>query len=472
MQLVITPEESAALDAAASGRIEALMERAGLWVALAAVEMGATYGTRVAVLAGPGNNGGDGYVAAKYLRRRGAAVTVHARGYPRGDYSAARKAAVAAEHAGVRVVPLAGPEPVDLIIDGLFGVGFHGELPSDVQPWLEHSAPVLAIDVPSGLSATDGTASGPVFCAARTVTFHAFKVGHLIGVGPEQCGAIEVRDIGLAGGRPELLLADESDVPLPPRPRTAHKWSAGSVVVVGGSPGLTGAVALAASSALEAGAGSVAAAVPGRWQSTLDALSPGILTAGIGEGERFDAADAGAVLEYASRFDVLAVGPGLGGDQEKLVAELIAGRQGPLLIDADGLNAITDVAGLKARAGPTVLTPHAGEFQRLTGHAASYRAAGILAAEADSVVLLKGNPTFVVDEGASWVITTGGPELATIGTGDVLTGMLAAFWSRGLDGLSAARTAAYWHGIAGGEVAKRRVVTAENLAAAIGTVVA
>ncbi|NNF86957.1 MAG: NAD(P)H-hydrate epimerase, partial [Acidimicrobiia bacterium] len=232
MQLVITPEESAVLDAAAADRIEALMERAGLWVALAAVQMGVGYGSRVAVLAGPGNNGGDAYVAAKYLARRGVAVVVHARGYPKGDYSAARKASTAAVDAGVRVEPFGEPTPADLVIDGLFGAGFHGELPADVHPWLSHTAPVLAIDVPSGLNAADGRVEGEAFYGDRTVTFHSLKVGHLLGEGPERCGPIDVRDIGLDGGTPELRLAEESDVLVPGRSRTAHKWSAGSVLVV------------------------------------------------------------------------------------------------------------------------------------------------------------------------------------------------------------------------------------------------
>lgn len=468
MRLVITPQESAALDAQASHRIGALMEQAGLWVAVAAADMGAGYGTRVAVLAGPGNNGGDAYVAAKHLKRRGAAVTVHARSQPKGDES--RVAAAAAAAAGVRTVPLGRPEPADLVVDGLFGVGFHGDLPEDVLPWLDHPAPLLAIDVPSGLNATDGSVAGSVFTATRTVTFHALKVGHLVGEGPDRCGTVEVRDIGLEGGRPELLLTEEGDVPLPPRERVSHKWSAGSVLVVGGSPGLTGAVALAGVSALEAGAGAVAAAVPGRWQAGLDALNPGLITVGIGDGVRFEAADAAAVLDYGSRFDVLALGPGLGPDQDKLVEEVLAGRQGPLLIDADGLNAIGSLDMLTARRGPTILTPHAGEFARLAGRSATYAAARELATGASVVVLLKGNPTFVVGDDAPWVVTTGGPELATIGTGDVLTGMVAAYWARGLDALSAARAGAFWHGRAGSRLAERSTVTAERLVGEVGRV--
>ncbi|NNJ47350.1 MAG: NAD(P)H-hydrate dehydratase [Acidimicrobiia bacterium] len=469
MQLGITPEESAVLDAAAADRIEALMERAGLWVALAAVQMGVGYGSRVAVLAGPGNNGGDAYVAAKYLARRGVAVVVHARGYPKGDYSAARKASTAAVDAGVRVEPFGEPTPADLVIDGLFGAGFHGELPADVHPWLSHTAPVLAIDVPSGLNAADGRVEGEAFYGDRTVTFHSLKVGHLLGEGPERCGPIDVRDIGLDGGTPELRLAEESDVLVPGRSRTAHKWSAGSVLVVGGSPGLTGAVMLAAASALQAGAGAVAAAVPGRWQAALEGMSAGVMTRGIGTEDRFDPSDVAELLAQAARFDVLALGPGLGPEQEKFVAELVSRWDGKLLIDADGLNAIVDPGRLRRAAG-TLITPHAGEFRRLTSDDATYGAASSLAGAQDVVVLLKGNPTFVAGSGAPWVIVEGGPELATIGTGDVLTGAVAALWAGGLDAEDAAVAGAFWHGRAGRSLAARTVVTAEKLVDEIGAV--
>jgi NAD(P)H-hydrate epimerase len=469
MQLVITPEESAVLDAAAADRIEALMERAGLWVALAAADMGVGYGSRVAILAGPGNNGGDGYVAAWYIARRGAAVTVHARGFPKGDYSASRKAACRAVKAGVRVRPFGEPVAADLIIDGLFGAGFHGSLPEDVLPWLAHEAPVLAIDVPSGLSAGDGRVAGEAFFADRTVTFHARKVGHLLGEGPERCGRVEVRDIGLEGGAPELRLVEVVDAPVPTRERTAHKWSAGSVLVVGGSPGLTGAVLLAASAALHAGAGAVAAAVPGAWQPAIEGMSAGVMTRGIGKGERFEPSDIPDLLDQAARFDVLALGPGLGPDQDKFVAELLTRWDGKLLIDADGINALSNATSLQRRGG-TIITPHAGEFRRLTGDEATYGAADALALATGCTVLLKGNPTFVLGDGAPWVVTAGGPELATIGTGDVLTGTVAALWAAGLSPGEAARAGAFWHGRAGSSLARRARVTAEELVGEVGVV--
>lgn len=166
---------------------------------------------------------------------------------------------------------------------------------------------------------------------------------------------------------------------------------------------------------------------------------------------------------------MLALGPGLGPSQEQFVAESLARWDGRLLIDADGLNAIKD-AGRLQRAGSTIITPHAGEFRRLTGDDASYRAADALARATGATVLLKGNPTFVLGDGAPWVVTEGGPELATIGTGDVLTGTVAALWSAGLTPAEAARSGAYWHGVAGRSLARRSVVTAEALVDEVGAV--
>jgi len=466
MRLVITPEESGRLDAAAEDPVGVLMERAGLGVALAAVDLGVGYGSRVTVLAGAGNNGGDGYVAARYLVRRGARVTVQALGHPKQSSSAAFEAAARATTAGVNVVDFGPPQQADLIIDALFGVGFHGSLPDEVLPWLEHPAPVVAVDVPSGLHAATGEVSAAAFSAAITVTFHALKPGHLLGEGPERCGSIQVVDIGLRGGEPEFRLCEPEDAPLPVRARTTHKWSAGSVAVVGGSQGMTGAAVLAARSALHSGAGSSVVVCPGRMQPVAAAMSPGLMTRGIGDGDRFKTADVSDVLAFTERFDVVVLGPGQGAD-DGFASELVARRGGKLLVDADGLNNLDGVETLAGRAGGTVITPHAGEFRRLTGEPASPAAATALSARMGGVVLLKGNPTFVFGT-ERWVVTSGGPELATIGTGDVLSGFVGALWAAGLDAEAAARAAAFWHGVAGAELARHRVVTAEDLVHTIG----
>jgi len=163
----------------------------------------------------------------------------------------------------------------------------------------------------------------------------------------------------------------------------------------------------------------------------------------------------------------MALGPGLGPGQEDFVAGLLQNWEGPLLIDADGINALRSPEALVERSYPTLITPHAGEFRRLTGLDASYRNAWELAVRTGAVVVLKGSPTFVAGE-QLWAVTSGGAELATIGTGDVLTGLTAALWARGLDPETAGRSAAYWHGRAGSAIAQRSTVTAEQLAAEVG----
>ncbi|HEY5578127.1 MAG TPA: NAD(P)H-hydrate epimerase, partial [Acidimicrobiia bacterium] len=372
MEPVITVAQAAEWDARSREPVTALMQRAGLAVAIAASELGAGYGKRVAVLAGPGNNGGDGYVAARYLARRGAAVEVIALSEPRSD--ACRSAAGQAAASGVTVNPWRSPKEAslpDLLIDALFGAGFRGALPDEVAPWTTVTAPVLAVDVPSGLDATTGAIEGASFRAVRTVTFGALKVGHLLGVGPEVSGTVTVADIGLTPGPSEFWVCHSTDAARPSRARTGHKWSVGSVMLVGGSPGLTGALWLAARSALSAGVGAVRAVLPAGLERSFP--SPELMTLAVGAGDRLQAEDAREILKASERFDVLVVGPGLGVGQTGLVTAIVEGRKGPLVVDADGLGAITDPAVLTQRPGPTVLTPHAGEFRKLTGTDAGYR---------------------------------------------------------------------------------------------------
>lgn len=468
MEPLITPQESGRLDLAADDPLEMLMERAGLGVALVAVEMGIGYGDRVTVLAGRGNNGGDGYVAAKHLARRGVDVTVHPFGYPRGDASPARMAALAAVRAGARIARPGQSDRSDLIIDAVFGVGFRGHLPAEVVPWTLLDTPLLSVDVPSGLDATLGTVEDAAFYADVTVTFQAAKTGHVLGEGPERTGELIVFDIGLGEPRPEMMLCEDIDAPTPVRMRHAHKWSVGSVAVVGGSPGITGAAMLTAQSALAAGAGAAAVVCPGALGATYAAMDPGVMNVGVGTGSRFEIDDAVAVVEAAGRYDVLAVGPGLGPVDERFVVGLLERWDGPVVLDADGLNAISDPAAL-TREADTVVTPHTGEFARLTGESPDHAAAAALASRTGATVLLKGNPTFITDGDETWVVTSGGPELATIGTGDVLTGMVAAYVAGGLPTTVAARSAAFHHGDAAARLGEHRTVTATTLVEAIAS---
>ena len=213
------------------------------------VAMGAAYGATVHVLAGRGNNGGDGYVAARYLSRRGVAVTVHHNGVPAPD-TVAWRAMRAADRSGVRIQPLGDVIDGSIIVDALYGTGFRGDLPAVAAPWATTDIPVLSVDIPSGVSGDTGIAEGQAFRAQRTATFHMLKTGHLLGDGPDRCGVIDLYDIGLRGGEPSVWRFTDADVARCTRLRTDHKWSVGAVATLGGTPGLTGAALLAARSAI------------------------------------------------------------------------------------------------------------------------------------------------------------------------------------------------------------------------------
>lgn len=450
MKPVLTADEYQRVDKAYTGDLDRAMDRAGFAVAQAAVRQGAGYGSRLAVLAGPGNNGGDGYVAARYLNRRGVAVEVHALAPPRAP-EAARAAARAAAN-GVRVVPLGAVTAADLVIDALFGGGVRGGLPEAALAWMGHEAPVVAVDYPTGLDPNTGKVEEAAFRAVETVTFQTIKTGHVRGDGPDHCGVVTVAEIGIDGGTPSMWVAEESDAHRPQRARTTHKWSAGAVLVVGGSTGMIGASVLAGRSALSFGAGAVLVASPR--PDLVAAAAPELLTRGVDEG--------GEGLE---RFDVVVVGPGLADADRELVLPMVR-KARKVVLDAGALDPAMVEAG--SDAGEVLVTPHAGEFERLTGGEGGAFSARAYAEKTGATVLLKGNPTIVTDGSAPILVRTGGPELASIGTGDVLAGMIGALWARGLEPTEAAVSGAYWHGVAGADLAATGAVTADRLADHIG----
>ncbi len=447
MRPVVTADEYRRVDKAYSGDLIAAMDRAGLAVALAAARSGAGYGSRVSVLAGPGNNGGDGYVAARYLEDRGAFVTIHALAEPKTPE--AIDAAVKSASVGVRVVPLGEVVEADVVIDALFGGGARRGLPNEVLAWMDTAAPVVAVDYPTGLDADTGEVHEQAFRAEETVTFGSLKTGHVLRDGPQHCGEVTVADIGIHGGQPSMFIVEETDAPRPSRRPTAHKWSAGAVLVLGGSPGLVGASILAARSALAFGAGTVY-----------------IGTSRVDEIQRIAPEIPALTLEDAAdrldRFDVVVAGPGLAEVDAELVEPVLAGAT-RVVLDAGGLTPGTLAAANKG-GEDVVVTPHDGEFSGIAGVGPGTYAVRALAAREGIVVLRKGSPTMISDGGLPVLVTSGGPELATIGTGDVLAGMVAALWARGLQPGEAAISAAYWHGVAGGELARYQTVTADVLA--------
>jgi hydroxyethylthiazole kinase-like uncharacterized protein yjeF len=466
MEPVLTVAEMQRVDAQAIGRADALMDAAGFSVAMSAAEMGARYGTVVHVLAGRGNNGGDGYVAARYLTRRGAAVTVHHNGLPDPD-SVAGRAMHAAVREGIRIEPLSGVVAGDLIVDALYGTGFRGELPAVAVPWTEAGIPVLSVDIPSGVSGDTGTAAGVAFHAQRTATFHMLKTGHLLGHGPDLCGAIDLYDIGLTGGEPEMWRFTDTDIDPCLRQRTAHKWSVGAVASVGGTPGLTGAAVLAARAAIAAGAGMSAILTTSGTAQAYETMAPDIVAI-LASGSDTWSDDASEVLSHLERFGSLIVGPGLEPANARFVAGLVEGFTGTLILDAGALNVLEVDDLARSRSGGTVLTPHAGEFKRLTGSAPTPDSIRALAARTGVVVVAKGNPTLIAGDGRLVVVDSGGPELATIGTGDVLAGMIGALTACGVPVTEAAATAAHLHGLAGRSLADRETVSAPALVWEVG----
>jgi hydroxyethylthiazole kinase-like uncharacterized protein yjeF len=443
---VLTADEYHRVDKAYTGDLDQAMDRAGFAVALAATRHGAGYGSRVVVLAGPGNNGGDGYVAARYLHRRGSETVVHALAPPR-TAEASRALRLALED-GVRVVELGPVVGADLVIDALFGGGARGGLPDGVLAWMEAPVPVLAVDYPTGLDPNTGKVERAAFRATETVTFQTLKTGHVRGRGPDICGVVTVVDIGIEGGEPAMWVAEETDALRPVRSRQTHKWSAGAVLVLGGSTGMIGAAILAGKAALAFGAGSVMISSPR--SDLVAAAAPELLSRPL--------AEIGADLE---RFDVILAGPGLAEEDREMVLPILR-KASKSVLDAGALDPAMVEAAVEGD-GEVVVTPHAREFERLASVESGAFAARAFAEKTGSTVLLKGSPTIVSDGSAPVLVRTGGPELATIGTGDVLAGMIATLWARGLVPREAAVSGAYWHGVAGADLARSGTVTAPAL---------
>ncbi len=424
MRPVVTVAEMRAADAAAPVAEEILVRRAGTAVAVAALRMlGGAYGKRVVVVAGKGNNGADGRVAADVLRRRGARVSV--------------------------VGPGATLRDCDLVIDAALGTGLRGPYDAPVPP---PGAAVLAVDVPSGVDGDTGCAPGRPAAATRTVTFAALKPGLLQGDGARMCGEVEVADIGLGALSTRISLVEDDDVArlVPRRPQHTHKW-ASAVCVVAGSPGMDGAAILSAEGASRAGAGMVRLAVPG----SADARPYGARPTEAVRVALGWTGWSGDVLGVLGRCRALVIGPGLGREPGTLeeIRAVIAGARVPVVVDADALFALGDAGSARAvLAGdrPVVLTPHDGEYARLLGEPPGedrIAAARRLAAASGAVALVKGSLTAVATPGGDVLLSaSGSPRLATAGTGDVLSGIIGAFVARGAAPFEAAALAAHVHG--------------------------
>ena len=461
----------------------ALMEQAGRQV-VAALEARWPLGPdrRIAVVCGKGNNGGDGFVAARILHARGAAVRV-CLAAPETDVEGDAKVNLSAlRRVGVPVVDVSEPAAwaaartavgdCRLVVDALFGTGLArpvaGHWRSILADLDAADPPVVSIDLPSGLSADSAQPIGPTVGAALTVALGAPKLPLLLDPAATRAGRVVVADIGipaevldgLAGPRLTVVTRAWARRQIPPRRRASHKGDYGRVLVVAGSTGKTGAAGLAALGALRSGAGLVTVATPRVCQPVVAALAPEPMTLGLdhdAEGRvRADAVE--AVL--GERCDVLAVGPGLGrsADTVRFVREIVDRAPVPLVLDADALHAfVGDPGGLRGRGDrPLVITPHAGEMGRLVGRPAAdvearrLDAARDLALEQGVFVVLKGAQTLVATPaGDVRINVTGNPGMATGGTGDVLTGVLSAWMAQLPDAEAACGLGVCLHGLAG-----------------------
>jgi ADP-dependent NAD(P)H-hydrate dehydratase / NAD(P)H-hydrate epimerase len=418
--------------------IPELMERAGT---AAAREAMAAYpaARRFACVCGGGSNGGDGRVAARVLRENGFAAdeTTEVEGY-------------------------------DVVVDALFGTGFAGEPRQEAAALIERmnaaGAPIVAVDVPSGVDASTGQVSGAAVNAELTVTFHAPKVGLVVAPGRFHAGRVLVADIGLEDAPTEHRRATAELLQVVPRRSEGQtKYTAGAVLVVGGQPGMTGAAALTAQAALRADAGYVVLAVPEPSLAVAESLALEPVKVAWSDESALE-----TITGAAERMSALAIGPGLGRGQgrRELVRDLLGELDLPAVVDADALFELEPLG----RDAATVLTPHAGELARLLGTDSSWVGAHRLTAARkaserfDAVVLLKGPDTIIATpEGEVVVSDHGSAALATAGTGDVLTGVLAAFLAKGLEPATAAAAAAVAHGRAAELVPHRAGLMASDL---------
>ncbi|MEX2255924.1 MAG: NAD(P)H-hydrate dehydratase [Acidimicrobiia bacterium] len=470
MKPILTPAEMGQADRRTieAGTPQAtLMDRAGRAVAWEVRRLlgGGTYGARAVVACGKGNNGGDGLIAARILEGWGVRVDVLALADgPTSD---------AVERAFGRA---------DIAVDAMYGTGFGGALEGVAALVARRSAtvPTVAVDIPSGVDGSTGRIQGDAVYATSTVSFAALKPGLCFEPGRSHSGAVRVADIGIDIGRDaqtRLGLIEAADVRpwLTPRAPDANKWSSG-LLVIGGSGGMTGAPMFVSHAATRVGAGIVWCGVPGQEVAARAGGTEVVVRA-------LPATDGGELsaipvdlVDALGRFRAVAVGPGLGtaGPTRSAVRDLVMRVTAPLVLDADGLNAFAgDAAALAARPGPTIVTPHEGEYERLVGAPVGedrVDAARRLAATSGAVVLLKGPGTVVADPGGRAVVEpVGGAALATAGTGDVLTGVIAGLLARGLEPFAAAAAGAFLHGRAADRAGHTGLVAGDLVAALPGT---
>jgi len=498
LMLLTTAEQMRELDRRASDEFGIpsiiLMENAGLRtfdvVYDILQEIG---GNRVTVVCGKGNNGGDGFVVARHLSQAGADVEVYLIGRKDDVKGDARVNLKIAEKSDIPITELTDLSDLmysldesDLIVDAIFGTGIKGEitgLARDVIDTINASGKyVVSVDMPSGLDSDTGQVLGSCVKADATVTFALPKIGLAAYPGISYAGEVTVVDIGIpelafrtAGINTFVVDAEDIRIRLPKRPADANKGTFGKVAIIAGSAGMTGAAAMAGMAAVRIGAGLVTLGVPESLNDILEAKVTEVMTVSFPETpERsFSRAAVEKSLELIRRCDAVAIGPGIGRNPETVafVHDILPKIDVPLVIDADGLNAIAeDVTVFEKQKSPAVITPHPGEMARLTGTPIEAIQSNRLKAAKDAAVrfgvtvVLKGAATVTASpDGEAWVNSTGSVALASGGTGDVLTGAITGLLAQGLSTLDAAICGVYIHGRAG-ELAEERYGSAGTAA--------
>jgi NAD(P)H-hydrate epimerase len=456
-----------------------LMENAGRAAADAVVSrFGPASGRSFWIACGTGNNGGDGFAVARLLKLAGADVFVQVAGDPeriRGDarihYDVMRRIGLS--------VSAAPPKASDVKIDALLGTGIQGapreEIASVIEALNDSPGPTVAVDIPSGVDSDTGRAPGAAVRAELTVTFGYPKLGHFLAPGADLAGELVVSPIGFpwdllecatpyAWIRPDLLRPL-----LPARPREAHKGLYGHLLVIGGSRGMSGAPTMAARAALRTGVGLVTVAAPAAAQPVIASRIDEAMTVALPEtGGALAESAAEEALELAGRMDAVCLGPGMTRmpGAAAAVRALLRRIEKPVVLDADGLNALAEQPdSIAGRSAPTILTPHPGECARLLQTDTAAIQADRVGSARDaakryaSIVVLKGARTLVCDgrrpDLPVSINTTGSPGMATGGSGDTLTGIIGAFAARGMDPFDAACLGVYLHGSAGDIAAAR-----------------
>lgn len=459
-----------------------VMEIAGRQVAVIARRLLPDGRGPVVVMCGKGNNGGDGLVAARWLRHAGIEVQAVVWASLDDLTVEASTALHAAQMAGVPILlPAQAREALQeaaLIIDAILGTGVKGPARGSAAEAIklinQADRPVLAVDMPSGITTDTGRADGPAVEADWTVTFGLPKLGLFQFPGADLAGKVTVADIGLPSAAVEAeVITVELSRPremmnwLPEYSRNAHKGTRGRVLLAAASRGMTGAAALAGEGALRAGAGLVTVGAPASSQPVVASLRPEFTSLAFPETAAggLSSAAVDPFLQRAERADALAIGPGIGTEPEtqRFVRQVVASAPAPLVLDADAIKAFAGQAELLGQAPvPVVLTPHPGEMAHLLGWTVeSVQSDRLAAARAaaditNAVVLLKGAYTLIAEPGGMvWINPTGNRALGTGGSGDVLTGVIAGLLAQGMRAPEAAVTGAYLHGLAGDRLSER-----------------